>query len=237
MQQGSLLNRRQFLTNVSAVGLFTLFPFFKENPRANQDPDQKKALRSLYRNALITVLEKQAVYDDETLSREQIRNLDYAYEQINPANHQEMAFVVACSMSEEPCNDLVDEYIRRREGKESLLPDHPLMALEAWAVPDIQRILIFKEQIRALLWELTGWGDYGFFYKTYRGIFQKEITPDTFVELLLEKYRKRLTSGEITTIYDALEYYFPKLRPYHWCSTIVTRVDALVSKSGGSIYG
>jgi len=237
MQQGSMINRRQFLTNVSAMGLFTLFPFFKEKPVVHKDPDQEKALRSLYKSALITVMENQAAYHNDTLSQEQIRNLDYAYEQINPADHQEMAFVVACSMSEEPRDDVVNEYVRRKQGRESLLPDHPLMALETWAMPYTQRVLIFEEQIQALLRELTGSKTCLSLYSIYRHAFQGPALKAAFVGIFLEERRKRLTSEEITTIYDALEYYFPKLRPYYWCSTIVMRAIALVSKSGGSIYG
>jgi hypothetical protein len=237
MHKESMIDRRRFLSNVSAMGLFTLFPFFEENSVVHKDPYEEKALRSLYKNALISVMEKQASHNDETLSPMQIRNLDYAYDQINPTNHQEMAFVVACSMSEEPRNDVVDEYVRRREGKESLLPDHPLMALEEWAMPDTQRILIFKEQLQLLLKVLTGSENCVSLKYLYRLTFQKDDMQDKFVGLLLEEWRKLLTSEEITTIYKAFEYYFPKIRPYHWCSTMVTRATALVSKSGGSIYG
>jgi len=237
MRQESMIDRRRFLTNVSALGLFTLFPFFEEKPSIHKDPDQETALRFLYRNALVTVLKKQASHNNETLSQMQISNLDYAYDQINPANHQEMAFVVACSMSKEPRNDVVDEYMRRREGKESLLPDHPLMALETWAMPDTQRVLIFKEQLQALLKILTG-SEYSVsLLQLYRLTFQKDNLHEKFVGLLLEEFRKRLTRKEITTIYEAFEYYFPKIRSYYQCSTMVTRATALVSKSGGSIYG
>jgi len=67
-----------------------------------------------------------------------------------------MAFVVACGTPRTALNHIVDEYVRRRKGEKSQLPDVEMAPPEVMGLPDTQRIIIFREQLLSLLRELTG---------------------------------------------------------------------------------
>ena len=222
MNKNSTLSRREFMTGVSAAGLFTMLPALKSG-----EVRHISEYKDEYIKALIKVLDEQASHDRYSLSSKQIDNLVYAFGRINPTNHQEMAFVAACSMNFQALNHIVDEYVRRRDGKKSVLPDHPVLAIEKWAQPDTKRILIFTEQFEAVIGELTSRPGRELFYKALR----HELNEDSFYSLLNKRYRQGLSRDEFKAIYSAIMFYAPLRRPYACCSTMASRAARWAAKS------
>jgi len=176
--------------------------------------------------ALIQVMKDQASKHDYTIYPEQINNLSYAFKKIKPANHQEMAFAVAYSGPIYSQKYVVDEYLRRKNGKQSKGPDHPILALDNWCVPNTYRIIIFKEQIHALCGEVTNYSLTP--HRLWVGINYKTIELNDFHELLNDEYRNQLSKDEVKIIFEAISYVGQGgCRLYSWCSSIVSRADAL----------
>lgn len=248
MKENTKINRRQFLTGLTVTGIMSLI----SSGRADT-AESISINKDNYLETLIKVLKEQAAYHNDVLHQGQIENLTYAFEKICPTNHQEMAFVVACGTNTQPLNHIIDEYARRRKGEKSHLPDHPLMALNEWGLPDTQRILIFREQIEALLKELIDFNSPWIrekgkiflrgmkdllrnlsdchpvhcqilFYMILRK--QEGFSYNEF-RVLLKKDLKIKYGSELATIYDALQYYAPICRPYAWCSTMVVRASRM----------
>lgn len=220
MNDLSSVTRRQFLSGLFAVTAAGLL--FRENIAAATLKPADKILRL---NALIRVLQDHHKLHDAILRESQEANLVYAFEKINPSNHLEGAVAVACSMSYEPICHLVDEYVRRRNREKPRLPDYPEIDLKAWGIPDTYRMLIFHEQLHALLAELTEVNQ-EFSRRLCNNIMRRKITAHQFAALLKEKYR-RFSGEEIKTIIDAVQFYGPTARPYTWCSAMVNRADAI----------
>ncbi len=240
-----MLDRRSFLKGLSAAGIMPVIPLGELFMRDE---------RSLTR-ALIRVMNEQGLYDDYAISLEQINNLRYACKSIKPSSHQELAFVVACGMSHQPLNSLIDEYVRRKNGFSSKLPDHEMLALKEWGLPDTHRILIFKEQIKALIKNLI-WRDNnsaneeqlkssgrkekgnlssGIQTMTltekrnflYYGSLRRSLTYSDFFEALSTN-KQLIGDAELKKIYDALLYYGKAgCRPYAYCSTMAERATII----------
>jgi hypothetical protein len=218
MQTPSSVNRRQFLSGLFTVGVAGFL--VRQNKIANEPQKPDHALRL---NALIRVLQEHHMLHDDVLHDEQKANLVYAVEKIKPLNHAEEAVAVACSMSQQPVCHIVDEYVRRRNGGASLLPDHPVMTLKSWGVPDTYRMLLFQEQIYALLAELTGMvllHARGFSGRMYRHQIKAQD-----LGLMLNERHPSLRANEVQLIYDAVCCYTPSARPYTWCSSMVSRAE------------
>ena len=100
--------------------------------------------------ALEQVLAAQERLHGSVRDESQQSNLFYAFQEIRPNSHTELAFVVWAGSRCQPADSLVDEYCRRREGLPSILFDHPLLSLHGWCMPDTYRLLVFREQLEAL---------------------------------------------------------------------------------------
>lgn len=159
-------------------------------------------------------------------------NLVYAVKQIQPTNHQELAFVVACGSQHESCDAVVDDFIGRRAGRVAILPDHPLFGLQKWDMPDSQRILIYREQIEGLLIELTACHRKdvsALFYRLLRSKCKLDnFTKNNFIDTVCKEYRLLLSDNELGVIYNAIFCNIPSSRYYYWCSTIATRAEMLM---------
>jgi len=225
MRQNYTKDRRRFLKESLSycTGAYSLN--FLSNTR--DDPYRDK----YYPEVLTQVMKEQEAKHDCTMLPGQINNLTYAFKQIKPACHQDMAFVVACSMSFYSMKHVIDEYSRRKNGEQSKAPDHPVLALEKWGVPNTYRILIFKEQIHALFRELIV-NTPPNIIRLWYDILNKTINCEDFYELLTEKYRNQLSKDEVKIICEALLYVTRGgCRPYTWCSAMASRADALVKST------
>lgn len=219
MRQRLKISRNQFMKSLLGTGVITLLPFSRNSEAKISTKDQI--------NSLIKVINEQGRYNDYKMWQTEINNLTYAFENIRPTTHQELAFVVACGSQIMPYTHIVDEYIRRKKGYVSQLPDHPILTLNAYCVPDTQRILVFKEQILALLRELSGWGNQRVNELLYNlgkpGDSDILFNKDNFISFLNEKYRRQFSSNEIDIIHKILNYYVPHRISYFSCSTMASR--------------
>ncbi len=221
------INRNKFMKGLVGAGVLSFFPFI-----SNADDEPQLSQQRLINN-VIKVLNEQGAYHEDRLDEIQIINIKHAVDQIKPSNHQELSFVVACGDQGQSSMHIVDEFIRRKNGKTSTLPDHPLLALEDFGLPDTQRILIYREQLEALIEDLTNLGrpSSKFFslWNTLRlaEYFSGKFVYNKLVEELHEDYQKELSDREIETIYQALVFYIKIKRPYFWCSTMATRASLL----------
>jgi len=217
----SSVNRRQFLSglfSITAAGLLSR----QNNAIASNQPIDHSARM----NMLISVLQEHHTRHDGVLHDEQKTNLIYAFEKIKPTNHLEETIVVACAMSMQSVYNIVDEYVRRRKGEAPRLPAHSAMLLKGWGVPDTYGILLFREQISALLAEVTG-ASLGYGKELCLEMTMGCINTRDFRSELAEEYRE-FNGDQIMAVYDAVLFYAPAARPYVWCSAMVSRADALV---------
>lgn len=184
------------------------------------------------KDSLIKVLKEDAEKHDIEWFNEQSDNLIYAVEYIRPSNHQELAFVVACGLQVESFEHIVDEFVRRRTGGKVLLPDHPFLAMEIEAVPESQRIIIYKEQIISILLKLTTYSR-RYCLELYMRLLRTKYEMDDFskkdlAEIVCEEYRTQLNDKELGVIYDAILYNIQGNRYYYLCSTLATRAEVLI---------
>lgn len=220
MRQNYIKDRREFLkASLCIPGVYGLK--ILSNTRDDYVRDK------YYLASIIQVMKEEGARYNCLMPIEQINNLAYAFNKIKPALHEEMAFVVACCMAPHSLKYAVDEYSRRKNGKQSKGPDHPILALEEWCVPNTRRILIFKEQMQALWGEVTNRPPLSMM-RLWQEVNNKTIGLNDFHELLTEKYRNQLSKDEVKIIYEAISYIPSGFRPYTWCATIVSRADALV---------
>jgi len=222
MKQQKIINRREFITGVSAAGAFSLLPLIKTHAI-----EQASVKKGNYYKSLIDALKERSPYHGGPLIKGQLKNLFYALEQIKPSNHQEKAFVVACGTTPWPYNHIVDEYVRRRKGEKPLLPDHSMLELKTLSIPSTHRILIFKEQFVGLLTELTGRKSIDVI-EMYYAILNNSLSYEEFIKAVNKK-GNQLSSEESKVIFTALYEYSKVKPPYIWCSTIVNKADNLLN--------
>jgi len=222
MQGNKVISRRSFISRLSVFGLIPFLPLGSVN--ASKDTVKKDD----YLNALIQVISEQASNVDCDVSSREVRNLTYAFAQVNPTSHHDMVMVVAFGSFCFEADELVDEYVRRRSGDESLLPDHPVMDIGKMGMPDTKRMPIFREQIDALFRELTNRSG-PYCCELRRRLGAGKLWADEFASLLSKRYREELKDEEIQEIYDAMKFFnISCSSPYTWCSTMATRASALV---------
>lgn len=153
------------------------------------------------------------------ITEQETFNLTYAIRKIKPANHQELVFAIASGLHYTPQNHIVDEYVRRKNGEKSQLPDHPIFGkIIGRHAPDTQRILIYKEQIEDLLWRLTGEYNLITFDMQWRNSSNK-LKGLTFKEfiMLVDGYWL-LEKDEIQYVYNGILYYGKICLSYMTCS-------------------
>lgn len=220
MKQNRKINRRQFLTMASGCGIAAFTPgfVFRESEDLNN---------GLYKDALIKVINNQNAFYNSKMLPGQIENLSYGFDRIKPANHQELAFIVACGTYPSSMRHIIDEYARRKNGKKPKAPDHPILALKEWGLPDTQRILIFKEQVVALFKQLTCCAEWGWQQK-YRILMMEDTSWKFLKVIMIHDYQRELSDEEVKDICEAIIYTKYKWKPYAWCSTMVTRASDLV---------
>ena len=213
-------SRRQFISGLATITAAGLLPYQNNAIASNQLIE-----RSGRMNTLIKILQEHRMRRNDVFHDEQKANFLYAFDKIKPLNHLEETIAVACSMSCQPVCDMVDEYIRRKHGISSRLPEIPIHSLNNWGVPDTYRVLIFRDQINALISEITG--------QTLRAshnicneIMCGHIKDTDFASYLSDKYQW-FSRDDVTAVYDAVVYFAPTGRPYTWCSTMVDRADTI----------
>lgn len=111
---------------------------------------------------ILRVLDEQgALYDCPRFTPRQKKFLAKIFEMMAPSTHVEAAIFAA--FSERAHNpglksrqtEIIEEYVRRREGGKPLMPDHSILSFEGLGMPQTYRILVFREQVTKLMEALT----------------------------------------------------------------------------------
>jgi hypothetical protein len=213
-------SRRQFIRASSLCGVTALLPGFINGWNHHRNIES-------YSEALIKVINDWNLPHGLGIHPDGVKNIKYAFEVLKPEDHQDLAFIVAtCGFT--PMKHLIDEYKRRKNGQRSLYPDHPVLELTEYGVPNTYRIIVYDEQLEALFQEIIQdaskekiWEDLWF---------NKNKSRIDLRKCLLEPYRSELSDCEVRNIWDAMNYFRLKWIPsYTFCSTIVNRASELIS--------
>jgi len=205
------INRRKFIRNSLVMASCAVIPV-----AINRKPDSSDAL-----GRLITAISHQCAINDAPLSEDDIEAMTYAYNEINPQNHLEYTVVTACSTKYVQEIGLIDEYIRRKNGKRPELFYHPVFDLEKRCLPNTYGLLLFKDQALCLLQELTSTNSAkaaAFYWELVKGKF----SFDDFVMAVNNAHKEGLGINGMQDMYDFIYTYSPYI-PYSWHSTIVSR--------------
>ena len=219
------ITRRRFMTGIFSAG--TIGCLSQGTSYGNSAIFVNESTERI--QALTNVIEELYREHDSRMDEREKANMSYAFSKIEPSNHLEEAIAVACGVSCMTELGVVDDYVKRKNGEAPQLPDHPVFALKAWAVPDTRRLLIFREQVEALLGELTGTS-----LREGRALCKKLLKPGIekheLSAMLRDTYRE-MNPRDIGMICDAALFYAPYTISYQWCSTIIDRAHTLLSKS------
>ena len=151
MKRNVTIDRRRFLGITTGMSVCACLPsFFRKGALVFQDKESR------YIQAIINTFDELEEWEyDTSAEQEEIDYLSYAFKQIRPRNHQELTFIIACRDFDSR-KQIIDEYVRRRNGDASFAPDPPILAelLQKINLPDTQRILIYFEQIWLVLFFL-----------------------------------------------------------------------------------
>lgn len=158
------------------------------------------------------------------MSLQEEDNLRYAFTGIKPSTHIEWTIVTYCGLKFQSMKPIVDEYQSRKAGLSLQLPDHPILELTEWGLPDTRRLLIFSEQLLSLISEILGLPP-AKAHEFRKSVLLQRVDFTKFTEQLDQKYRDRLSENETRIIYEALNYYAPIAIPYIVCSYLVCQSE------------
>ncbi|MFC1670050.1 hypothetical protein ACFL20_06615 [Spirochaetota bacterium] len=222
----------KIITAASAISLLT-----RCDEKHKSDSYKFVEFNSVLYESILKILQEQAHYNYWDVRKEQIDNLRYAIDKICPENHDEMTFAVACSIPFSPMNYVVDEYTRRKNGKNPSGPDHPILELKKWGVPNTMKIIVFKEQLKSLMREVIDYDKCDHSPISFSwSIKTNKLTINEFYEMINEKYKIELDKTEVKTIYCAISYFYHSgVIPYAWCSSMVNRAFGLMENKYGPV--
>ena len=219
-----MIERRRFMAMLGTLGLGALLP---------RQAISKERIQNYYPH-LLAVLEQRERKSGFNMTLREKENLRYACERINPENHEELAFVVAVGPKWVLCNDLVDEYVRRRAGQKPLIADSALLSLDKWAVPDTHRIPIYREQLVVLLCDLLDVSKrdaevhFRLYLKSEAGV---AVNLPPLGSVASVKYKKHLTAEEFERLEQLIRFCGPRSMPYTYCSTIACLAEKLMKEN------
>lgn len=212
-----ICSRREFLARLSFIGLLPLSP-------CNLQGASGKKYDNSYLETLMRVIDEQGRLSNLPLSSDRMESMTYAYSRMHPSTHVEMAIVAWAGLRNKLLvKEVVDEYCRCRNGetpKSFLIP--PIDKNEH-VIPETYGPCIFREQITALLDEITNTsGDL-----VRQGLGMRKITSEDFSNLINNKYSIRLTERDIEQLYEEILFWVFSAAPYLFCSAMVDRADRL----------
>jgi hypothetical protein len=217
----NMIGRRQFLTTVGMLGMGVLFA---KGVSATNRPESAQSVD--YFPHLLSVLDEQAQRWGFELEKGQKECLAYTCENIRPVTHIELATVVAFGEGFlEDWKPIIDEYVRRKGGMPSMLYDHPLLEMAHLGVPSTYRVMLFKEQLIALLGELTDEGQKKSTERLYTYLKRRDIKP--LRDVAKVKYQESLTDGEFGTLERIIQFHAGYSKQYTYCSTMAARAENL----------
>lgn len=202
----ALLSRRNFIKSLAGVAscMLPATTYSKELPVPT-------------RQQLLNALSSQSQLVGCSFEAENRRNLDIAYQMVNPKSHTEAAIVAWAGSQFQFVGPIVEEYCLRKKGLPTNLYDHPVLSLREWCCPETLRILIFQEQLECLTRELTARNHVA------SNICAMKISLEELKEMLTAPYRGTLAPNDVRELYKLITERYATSRSFSWCSTIVER--------------
>jgi len=205
------INRRKFIRNSLVLASCAVVPIAIDRKPNNGD----------VLGRLTDAIKHQCSINDAPLSEEDIEAMTYAYNKIDPQNHQEYAVVTAFSTKYVQEIGLIDEYIRRKDGKAPKLFYHPVFDMKKRCMPNTYGLLLFRDHAICLLQDLAyinAAKATAYYWELVKGKF----SFDDFAKVVIAEYKEGLGVNGMQDMYDFIYNYSPCI-PYSWHSTIVSR--------------
>lgn len=227
-----MLNRREVLKKALGVSVsLSCLPIAATAANLGRKYDIERLIKyrqTCYR--LIETIPGQLIWPGlDSMWPEVEKNMRYSFELIRPTTSEEIAIVIATELLPVSRRNIVDEYVRRREGGKPQLPDYEIFDLKKSDIlPDTQRIPFFAEQIRHVLYlccphnvapdegEIVNLaGSFIFGYAEFADFY--EVTQPSWSE-------NRRSKSDLCPVFDALKFYAPHVSDYVSCSLAAGRV-------------
>ncbi|MGV8080330.1 MAG: hypothetical protein AB2L22_09765 [Syntrophales bacterium] len=161
------------------------------------------------------------------------------YELIKPRFHDEYVFVSSCISPIEHCLDRLEEYVRRRNGEEPQMPDHPLFHLQAskGTLPNTYGILAYYEQVDAVVGQLVNIPAHG--VVQLRRMLRRSFDEGVIAvkASLRPEYREQMSDKDVEHVCRAIHAHLLHAKYYSYHSTMVAAAErrhAAKIPSGGS---
>ncbi|MGV8080014.1 MAG: hypothetical protein AB2L22_08155 [Syntrophales bacterium] len=149
------------------------------------------------------------------------------YELIKPRFHDEYVFVSSCISPIEHCLDRLEEYVRRRNGEEPQMPDHPLFHLQAskGTLPNTYGILAYYEQVDAVVGQLVNIPAHG--VVQLRRMLRRSLDEGLMAvkASLRPEYREQMSDKDVEHVCRAIHAHLQHARFYSYHSTMVAAAE------------
>ncbi len=153
--------------------------------------------------------------------------------------HDEYVFVSSCISPIEHCLDRLEEYVRRRNGEEPQMPDHPLFHIQAskGTLPNTYGILAYYEQVDAVVGQLVDVPAHG--VVQLRRMLRRSLDEGVMAvkASLRPKCREQMSDKDVEHVCRAIHAHLLHAKYYSYHSTMVAAAErrhAAKIPSGGS---
>lgn len=229
-----MLNRREVLKKALGVSVGLACLPLSAKTAVNQDTKYGIEKLIQYKQARYRLMETmpgQLIWPGvDSIWPEVEKNLRYSFELIRPANLEEIAIVIATELLPVSRRNIVDEYVRRREGGKPQLPDFEIFGLKKSDImPDTQRIPFFEEQIRHALHLCCADNvapDELDINALARIFIRGDAEFDDFYNLTQAYWpnkSSKMSKSGLRPVFDALKFYAPYVSDYLYCSLAAGR--------------
>lgn len=227
-----MLNRREVLKKALGVSVGLACLPLSAKTAVNQDTKYDIERLIQYRRACYRDMETmpgQLIWPGvDSIWPKVEKNLRYSFELIRPTTIEEITIVIATGLHPLYSRKIVEEYVRRREGKKPQLPDHEMFNLEkSVLMPDTQRIPFFTEQITHVLYLCSADNfapDEGEIVNLAGRLIFGYAGFDDFYEVTQPSWSEnRRSKSDLRPVFEALMFYAPFVRDYVSCSLAAGR--------------
>jgi len=228
----TLITRRKALAGIGLLPMLTTWAF---EGICHPKTPQTSIYDDAFLTRLLRILDDQgALWNCLPFTVRQQGFLTEQFTKMAPSTHIEAAIFAAIAERaryprlNELQTEIVEEYVRRRNGNRPLMPDHPTLSLEGLGMPETYRLLIFREQVTKLMETLTHLpSDKSDRLRKDLMTRKINVTSAQFKELVSPDY-KDLTDKD----YDVIDWNLNVFiccfgLSYVWASTMVSRAEAL----------
>lgn len=215
------ISRKEFMSFCSRLGLLSFLPLgtIIEPVRSNHHNGD-------FLKALTCIMDEQGRKWEAPLLEENMDSMRYADMKIGPASHLDWTLVVwAGNRDFATVRSVMEEYVRRRDGKPPISYICPEIDLGRYGRPETCGLCFYHEQIEALLNEVTMLSG----CEARRGFVTRMIGKTEFRGLLNEEYSRQFSDEDVNGLYDQVCLFARWSLPYVFCSTMVIKATERVA--------